>query len=256
VRRPEAEQRIIPTTWRAIGAGLFGELGDFVTYRMYGITGFDATGFSDHGLRGGRQKGSRALAEDWAFVARIDTTPLGGLLLGGSVYVGNSGQNQTVSAPMGAVFRVPDTLTTIWELHAQYRARGLTLRALWTQAHLQDAGQLSRVLMLEDPTLNLAQSIASEMIGGYVEGAYDVLPLMFPETTMSLEPFYRLEYIDTQHDVASGFIRNRNRQELIHVVGMQFKPHPNVVLKLDYRNIDPWTGNASDEVSLGMGLAF
>jgi hypothetical protein len=29
-----------------------------------------------------------------------------------------------------------------------------------------------------------------------------------------------------------------------------------VVLKLDYRNIDPIAGNAADELRLGMGLAF
>lgn len=257
VRRPEAELRIIPSTWREIGAGLYGELGDFVSYRMYGINGFDATGFSDGGLRGGRQKGSRALAEDWAFVTRFDVTPLNGLLLGASVYVGNSGQNQKLTAAgSGSTLRVPDTLTTIWELHAEYRARGLTLRALWTQAYLQDAGQLSTVLMLEDPTLTPAESVASQMIGGYAEAAYDIMPLMFPETTMSLEPFYRFEYIDTQHEVANGFIRNRNRQENIHVIGMQFKPHPNVVIKSDYHHFDPKAGTRTDEFALGFGFVF
>ena len=47
-------------------------------------------------MRGGRQSGSEALAEDMAFVGRLDYAPLDFLLLGGSVYVGDSGQNQSI----------------------------------------------------------------------------------------------------------------------------------------------------------------
>jgi hypothetical protein len=65
--RPETEQRIIPTTWRENGVGVFGEAGGFV-YRGYLVNGLDAVGggsskaagFSAAGLRGGRQKGSKA----------------------------------------------------------------------------------------------------------------------------------------------------------------------------------------------------
>ena len=37
---------------------------DRITYRMYGVNGFDASGFDDSGLRGGRQKGSEAAGTD------------------------------------------------------------------------------------------------------------------------------------------------------------------------------------------------
>lgn len=255
--RPEVERRIIPTTWREIGGGLYGELGDTFSYRLYGVNGLDATGFANDGLRDGRQKGSRALADDWAMVARLDVTPLDGLLVGGSVYVGNSGQDQTLTAAVGgASLHVPDTLTTIYEFHLVYEARGATFRGLFTQALLKDAGQLSTVLMLNDPSLGLNESVASNMLGGYAEFAYDVLPLVFPNTTMSLEPFYRFEYIDTQHDVASGFIRDRKEDQNIHVVGLQYKPHPQVVVKTDYRLIDPHSGVVANEWSLGFGFVY
>ncbi len=94
------------------------------------------------------------------------------------------------------------------------------------------------------------------MIGGYAEVAYDLMPFFFPGSEKSLSPFFRFEYLDTQSDVPGGVARDRTRPRRLYIPGIQFKPHPNVVVKLDYRNIDPWSGNSADEVSLGMGLAF
>jgi len=62
-QRGELERRLLPTTWRENGIGVFGDAGP-VSYRGYLINGFDAAGFSDQGLRGGRQGGSEASAED------------------------------------------------------------------------------------------------------------------------------------------------------------------------------------------------
>jgi hypothetical protein len=243
--RPEPELRIIPTTWRENGVGLFGTIANRVHYRAYVVNGFDATGFTDNGLRGGRQKGSRALANDVAGVLRIDYEPLAGLLLGGSAYYGNSGQDQTSKG-------IPEVPTLIWEVHAQYRAYGLSLRALWTQARLWEAGELSTAL-----GLGIDESVAEKLYGGYLEAGYDVLPLVWENTKMSLEPFYRFEYLDTQRQVASGKVRNRNLKRHIHTVGLSYKPHPNVVIKIDYRDIIPKGGASNErEVQFGLGYVF
>jgi len=256
-RRPESEERIIPTTWREIGAGFYGQFGEYVQYRAYGMNSFDATGFDEDGLRGGRQKGSRVKAEDWAFTGRVDVTPLDGLLVGGSIFIGNTGQNQTVTDAMTlASLQVPDALTTIYEFHLIYEYRGATFRGLFTQAFVRQAGELSAVLLASGDIGGLNQSVAKNMLGGYAEFAYDVLPLFMPDTTMSLEPFYRYEYIDTQHDVASGFIRNRTQQENINTVGLQFKPHPQIVIKTDYSHFNPKAGATQQEWSLGFGFIF
>jgi hypothetical protein len=93
VNRPEIERQIIPSTWRENGVGILGTLYEQVDYQAFVINGFNAEGFDSGGLRGGRQKGNRALAEHLAFVARLDWTPIQQLVVGGSVYHGNSGQN-------------------------------------------------------------------------------------------------------------------------------------------------------------------
>jgi hypothetical protein len=94
------------------------------------------------------------------------------------------------------------------------------------------------------------------MFGGYVEVAYDVIPVFFPGSEQSLEPFFRFEYVDTQADVPGGFLADRTFARRIYTPGIQWKPIPNVVLKLDYRNTDAFAGDVGDEVSFGFGLVF
>jgi hypothetical protein len=86
------------------------------------VNGFDATGFSAQGIRGGRQNGSQALAEDVAFVGSVDYFPWEPILVGGSVYYGKTGQSQP---------GIPDAPLHLFEFHGQYEAHGLHLRALF-----------------------------------------------------------------------------------------------------------------------------
>jgi len=256
--RPEAERRIIPTTWRENGVGIFGSLmSDLVHYNLYAVNGFDATGFDRDGFRGGRQKGSEALAEHFAMVARLDVTPIPELLLGGSVYVGESGQNQEVTS--GATTRfIPDARTVIYEFHAQLETHGLKARGLLTKAHVNQAGQLTRTLQPGTGVggLSAGESVAREMFGAYAEAGYDVWKLFAPDSEVSLEPFYRYEFVDTQYQTPTGFAKDSTQRNTFHTVGASLKPIPNVVLKVDYLNRDNRGGRQSDEVSLGFGLVF
>jgi opacity protein-like surface antigen len=247
VQRPETERRIIPATWRENGLGLFGRLGESLEYRAYVVNGFNAAGFSDAGVRGGRQNGNRALAEDLAAVARVDWTPVSGLLLGGSFYTGASGQD--LIGPGGDF---PSARLTLWELHGQYRLGGLHTRALFALSRLANAGALNQALGNVPGT---DAPVADQMLGGYVEVAYDVWPHLF-ESERFLAPFFRVEYVDTQSEVPSGFESNRNRAFWLYTPGLQFKPHPNVVLKTEWRNFDPREGAIADEWSIGFGYAF
>lgn len=259
--RPEVERLIMPSTWRENGLGIFGTVAERVSYRFYVINGFEGEKFSSGGLRGGRQKGSRALANDFAFVGRVDVADVGvnGLLLGGSVYTGQSGQEQDIAPTLdddtGAVVnpggKAPDAQTTIYEVHAQYKGHGASLRALWTQAFIDEAGSLSRVLGKDTD-----KSIASEMRGWYIEAAYDVLPL-FLESNATLEPYFRYENFDTQRKVSNlGFSKDKSKDVDLYVAGIQYKPIPQVVFKLDYRHFDPRQGHRANEVQALVGYVF
>ncbi|MDD5125756.1 MAG: hypothetical protein PHT85_14355, partial [Methylovulum sp.] len=62
--RPEVEQRIIPSTWREMGVGLFGQITPSLTYTTYLVNGLDASGFQSSGIKEGRGWGGQAKAED------------------------------------------------------------------------------------------------------------------------------------------------------------------------------------------------
>jgi hypothetical protein len=245
VLRPETETRILPATWRELGAGVFGNLGETFEYRAYVTTGFNAKGFSASGFRDGRQRGNRAIAEDAAVVFRGDWSPdlAPGLELGGSIYYGGVDQEQA---------GLPDSNLLIAEGHAQYRIGGLHTRALVAYTDLSNAGALSTALGKA-----VDASVASNMLGGYVEAGYDVWPLLFGEDSeRALEPYVRLEWLDTQHDVASGFVANQNQDYFVLSSGLSYFPHPNVVLKAEYRKEQSDVGERIDQFALGIGFAY
>lgn len=250
VRRPDVERRILPATWRENGLGLFGRFGESLEYRAYVLNGFNAQNFSDSGIRDGRQNGSLALSEDIAFVSRLDWTPdaLPGFLLGGAFYVGDSGQDVEFNGE-----ELPDARLWIFEGHTQYQNGPFHARGLFAYSSLSDTRELNDILAT-DP--DFEGPIADEMLGGYAELAYDVYPLLFGDESRQLEPFVRVEYVDTQYNVASGFDPNRENAYWLQAGGLNFYPHQNVVLKLEYRNYDPREGARGDELGLGMGFAF
>lgn len=245
VTRPEVEQRIIPTTWREMGVGIFGRLGPDIEYRTYLMNGMRASRFdSTKPLRDSRQKGNRALFEDVAWTARLDYTPssIQGFLLGGSLWLGNSGQNETIGGAK------PDVFTSLWEIHGRYQFRELELKALGSWGHIDDAGTLSA---------GLGETIPKNFYGWYGEVAYNLLPSLFPDTGHYLAPYFRFESFDTQAEVPSGFAREEGKEANLYTVGLSYKPISNVILKLDYRNFDTkGPKNIADEFSLGLGFAF
>jgi len=264
VNRPEIERQIIPSTWRENGVGILGTLYEQVDYQAFVINGFNAEGFNSGGLRDGRQNGNRALAEQLAFVARVDWTPVQQVIVGGSVYYGKSGQNQNVavSGAFGSyTVDIPDTPTTIWEVHAQYEDYGLHLRSLFTMADIGDAAELTSALAPVGPgggigKLSAGEAVGGEMLGVYGEVAYDIMPLLFPGSERTLEPFFRYSYYDTQRDVPSGYSRDHSKEIEIYTLGFSFQPIPRVVIKGDYRNRTAKSGGLSDEVNLGIGFVF
>ena len=153
VERPEVERRIIPSTWRENGVGIFGELLPGLEYRVYGMnalkgvsesSGGASLNFKEH-YRSTRQKGGEALAEDIAFVARLDYSPILNATFGGSVYTGKSSHDQQYVDDSGSKVDYPDARLTIWELHALYSLRGLEARALFAMSHLNDTDELNRI---------------------------------------------------------------------------------------------------------------
>lgn len=242
-QRPLVERYLIPSTWREIGVGLFGEKGPF-SYRTYLVTSMDASGFDDGGLRGGRQKGSKAKAEDFSWVGRLDWTPLNGLLLGGSFYTGDSGQDLALEdgTAVGAG-------TTIYEGHLELRWQGLEFRALFTRADVDDAAALNEALGFEG-----AASVGEELGGHYFQLGYDLLNRRSGQ--MSLTPYIRWEELNTQDTVPAGFLADPANDREILTLGIQFQPLDQLVIKADFQDVDNGAGIGVDQFNISAGYVF
>ncbi len=242
-RRPETEQRIIPSTWRENGAGVLGSAG-MVTFRAYVTNGLRGAAFTSAGLRGGRQRGSNALAANLALSGRIDVTPIPGIFGGVSFYSGGSGQEQVLLDGNRL-----DVGTTIVEAHGQAQLRGWDLRALFAEASIDEAGAASRALRLP-----VNAPLADTMRGGYLQTGYNVLSQS--ATELAITPYVRYERVNTQHRIPAGFMRDLSRDGTFRTLGVEVKPIPNVVIKTDYQ----WVTNAADtgrnQFNVNLGYAF
>jgi hypothetical protein len=242
-RRSVVENAVIPTTWREMGAGVFGETGP-VSWRAYVVNSIRGDRFTSGGVRGGRQKGANALIEDMAFTGRVDWTPMAGTTVGGSFFTGNTGQGALVG---GEVVEAP---LTIFDLHAETQFRGATIRALWARGTLDDVVQLNQL-----GNLTGNRSIGESMGGWYLEAGYDLSSLMsFGES--SLTPYFRYEKVDTQRSVPAGFTRNPASEQTIFTYGIQWRPISQTVIKADYQNSDNEAGTGLDQWNIGIGYIF
>jgi hypothetical protein len=240
-KRPETEQRIIPSTFRENGGGILGSAGP-VNFRAYVTNGMNGAGFNSTGLRGGRQRGIQARAAHVALSGRVDVTPIPGVFGGVSFYSGGSGQEQVVLDGERL-----DVGTTIVDLHAQAQIRGFDVRALFARATVDDAGAATSALRLTSP-------IAEEMQGAYVQLGYNVLSQA--STAMALTPYVRYEQVDTQKEIPAGFTRDLLRDGEFRTFGLDFKPIPNVVVKTEYQWITNAANTGRNQFNLNLGYSF
>ncbi len=224
--RPLIERYILPSTWHENGVAVYGRSGDF-DYQFALMNGFFAEGFDleNSGLRGGRQKGSKADAEDLAAILRLDWQGVDGLWLGGSVYLGDSGQSAGVQ----------DFATTVFELHAQYEVGGFISRAVYAAASVDGAAALTTASASED------------LSGYYLDLGYDV----FAErgTDSSLTPFLRYSAYDLSEDSATDSEVTRL------MLGLAWQPIPQLIFKAAFTQEEQ--GATDDNIfELSTGYVF
>ncbi len=243
-RRPDVEQAILPSTWREIGFGLYGQAGP-VAYYGYMVNGLNAAGYSSEGIREGSQEGSEALARNWAFTGRLDYTGLEGLLAGAALFTGDAGQGR--ATPSGRTVRAA---TTVWDLHADWRWRGVWLRGLYADSRVGDAGLVNELNGFEG-----AESVGSRQKGWYLQGAFDLLSLK-PGARSALYPFVRYEAYDTQASVPSGFARDGANDVREWTLGLDFKPIDQLIVKADWQRRHNAAGTGVNRWNVALGYIF
>jgi len=91
------------------------------------------------------------------------------------------------------------------------------------------------------PEQQAAGPIASQSRGGYAEVGYDILRVLEPSSDHAVNLFTRFDYADTQAVVPDGLARRLEFRRYSQMVGVVYKPIPQVALKMDYRR--HWLGN-------------
>ncbi|MBO77647.1 MAG: hypothetical protein CME17_09450 [Gemmatimonadetes bacterium] len=248
--RPRSENKIIPTTWRESGFGFFGET-DAFSYRAYLVNSLDgigggsagSKGFSSSGLRGGRQKGSKAIAENFSAVGRIDYTGTPGLMIGTSLYTGDQGHNSDLNG------REVSIGTTIWEGHIKYQGRGFDIQALTALASVDNADKLN-----EMKGLTGSGSVGEKMSGWYAQLGYDLL--FSSASEQALLPYVRYEAVNTQVDVPSGYSSSGSKDFNVTTIGLAWKPIGNTVLKTDYEIHSNASSSGINQFNVAIGWLF
>ena len=241
-RRPEVERRIIPATWRELGIGVFGDAGPF-SYRAYLVNGLDSEGLDAKApLREARQGGAEASAEDFAVTGRLDFTGVPGVLVGAAGYTGGSAQGREVGG------RSFDARVTLLDAHAEWRWRGFQARALAVRGTIGDPADVDRANGLEGE-----ESVGRRFTGAYLEAGYDVLS---GRAGGSLVPFVRWERFDTQDDVPAGFASDPANDVRLWTLGVQYRPIPQVVVKVDYQDAHDRARRGVNQWNVALGWLF
>src|SRR5207302_4352818 len=250
VMRNQVETRIIPTTWRELGAGVHGIVGEGIRYDVGITTNFDSGKLDDPttGIRSAHQEGQLANARNLAVYGALNYRRPG-LLVGGGVFTGDTGQNGASNPALRGV----SARLTLWDVHAQYRVAGLGLQALYAAGSLGDSDKLNAAILANATANGTTPFAAPKTIrGGFVQAAYHA----YKRGNFDVAPFVRYERIDIkqQEDAANGQLQDPNNIERTKTFGVNFWVHPQVVLKADVQRyaID----KSQDRLDLGLGFMF
>ncbi|MBK0378503.1 hypothetical protein [Mucilaginibacter segetis] len=227
VDRPFLEEQIIPSTWREVGVGLYGQFKQIqgLNYSVSLTNGLNSEGFSSaNGIGGGTQLGQAQNGTNLGFNAAL-LYYVGDFRLQASGYIGGSTAKEK---------RVADSLqlnsgafgnpVKLGEIDAQYSNAGISVRGIATIVNIKNADAINRAF---------ANNTPETMYGGYAELGYD---LLYPANkgTKSFILFGRYEYVNLNAQIPSNGLENKANEKNYIVGGFTYKPIRGVAIKADY----------------------
>jgi hypothetical protein len=190
VDRPLTDQLIIPSTWRELGVGIFGEVGPGLRYQGEVLSGLDGSGFSAEApLWGGRGDGKTLAIHDAAVAGRLELAELPpGLVIGGGGYYGNA---------TGGLPALSGLHVGVFEADARYHKFGFDLRAEYARLFIVNSYLVNNYLGL------LGQdAVPARGRGVYVQAGYDLLRLGGLETRQELVLFAGYENVNPRSETS------------------------------------------------------
>lgn len=219
--RNPIEKNIVPATWWAAGAGSHGELGAGFSYDAYVHSGLAVdSGFK---IRSGRQKVSKAKANDLAATARLKYTGIAGLELSVSAqHQQDMGQGLVAGLESGNLI----------ETHAIWSTGPFTLKALYAAWDIDGSA--------------IKAAGADKQRGFYLEPSYRI--------SEQFGVFARFNQWDNKAGSNAGAAADSEKEQWD--IGVNYWPHEDVVIKADYQYQSNDDGKEQNGLNIGLGYQF
>jgi len=263
VNRPMVDTKIIPTTWRELGAGFTGSFNEislkYQAYVVNGFNGYNGTAMvnGSDAFRKARQKGIKSYISSPNFTTKIDYYGIKSLNIGGSLYVGNTQSTlyNGIARDNKALFAKADSSIinmTMTALDAKYSHKGLQLKGQLVYASLNNTEAYNTFAK----NGNTNKGIGKAMMGYYIELGYNVFQPTKIEGS-ELIPFIRYEKYNTQQKTDGVTIKNDLYDNTLIVTGLGWKITQGAIVKADVEFLK----NASSDkfaktLNLGIGVWF
>ena len=234
--RTQTETFIIPSTWRELGVGFYGSLNSLpINYSIGIFNGLNSASFEHgSGIREGRFEGKNASANNLAVTGALQLYE-GNLTVQASGYFGGSaGVSPRQADSLQLTSGLFGTPVALGEADAQYEANGFTAKILGTIVSIPNASDINRAYANNTPL--------SEF-GAYAEDGYNILQSSQGPEGKALTVFGRYETLDMNATIpANGIADGTLRQQHI-VLGLNYLPIKNVIIKGDVRFVHTGTEN-------------
>ncbi|MBY0244373.1 MAG: hypothetical protein K2Q03_02850 [Sphingobacteriaceae bacterium] len=228
--RNMVETKIIPSTWREIGVGFYGQVPNtFFSYSLGVVSGLNSREINyREGIRSARFDGQNATVNNLAFVGslRYNNENLRVQLSGYSG--GSTGISPLRADSLGLDSGPLGSPVHVGIIDGVYRKAGFSAKALATIVSIPDAIKIHQAY---------AQHPPKGMYGAYLELGYNLLEnSRFKEKQLIL--FGRYETLDMNWDmykVNGESVKEGSLKQQHAIFGLNYLPIKNVVVKFDMR---------------------
>ncbi|WP_300507166.1 hypothetical protein [uncultured Duncaniella sp.] len=265
-RRPEAETKLIPSTWHETGLAFFGSFGKRKAqfdYQLMVVAGLNANGFDrDEWVIGGKE----GVFENDNFtspgyVARLDYVGVPGLRIGWSgYYCRDAGSNSDKQHTYSSIGRIPVAITTF---DAQWRSSLITARGNLTYGYVGNAAgvsEINRMLSNKSPYSRLVP-VAKNAISYGAELGVNLRKAIGGDFPV-IYPFARYEYYNPQYRGQGKQNMDKRLEVSQWQFGLNWFALPNLVVKADWTGRQIGTakvfgkGDYNSENEFALGVAY
>lgn len=254
--RNRSEARILPSTWRQLGVGVFGDLGSRVHYQAVLVQGLNSEFFRKYNwIQGGAaRRFETTYADNLAGALRVDYgTDFPYQKIGASFYYGDSSQNRKKTDKLTV-----DAGVMIWDVHAIYESDTWTYRALYLRGYLQNSEEISTANSTLGGAANPKSfnALGKEIEVGFAEVGYNLHALIPSWIQKRTDLFLRFDTVDPMKETAGTIYRDPRFRETAWTTGINYRPRPEIIAKLQYSRIKSGLEEIPLQTEIMLGFGF